>query len=514
MEDRWGLRRLQAKMTASYVAVTAGAVLLAEIAIIITASLTAAHPLSATELAARARTTAAGLAAKLSVTIRKARHVPPGSLTTDGTPVTPGAARPDGDGGIAIPQTTSPVCVLQPASVALVVDESGTVLASSYSACFAVGTQGSAPDAGTIDKVITSSAGAAGGGGMTTLPSGRVIWAAAPIVLAAAPSKPPAPSSGASPGRRYGAVYVEIPPVGNSSGGLTAAPALIETGVGVLALSVPVGMAFGLLSTRRLTRRLRRLAASTLEVAEGQFGQPIPVSGTDELAQLEDNFNRMAGRLSASLDAERRLAAANARHHERSRIARELHDSISQELFSLSVLSGGLRRSLPPGSPVLPAVETMERTAGDTMREMQALLLELRPVALGEAGLATALDGICRAHRERLGANVVTELEHLVLPTPVEHAILRIAQEALANAVKHADGGAGVVRLRLRSDQEKVTLEVADDGAGFDPRHPPGSGLGLRAMQERVDELGGDLEIDSAPGSSTVIRASFPWRPA
>ena len=118
----------------------------------------------------------------------------------------------------------------------------------------------------------------------------------------------------------------------------------------VLAAAIPVGLAFGLLSTRRLTRRLKRLAALTLEVADGDFGRRVPVSGHDEVSLLEENFNRMAGQLQASLDANRRLAEANARHEERARIARELHDSISQELFSLSVLAGGLRRTLPAGS--------------------------------------------------------------------------------------------------------------------------------------------------------------------
>ncbi len=163
----------------------------------------------------------------------------------------------------------------------------------------------------------------------------------------------------------------------------------------MLAAAVPVGLAFGLLSTRRLTRRLKRLAALTLEVADGDFERRVRVSGRDEVSLLEENFNRMAGQLQASLDANRRLAEASARHEERSRIARELHDSISQELFSLSVLAGGLRRSLPAGSPVLPEVETMERTAGGAMREMRSLLLALRPVALEEAGPR-------RRHRGRL----------------------------------------------------------------------------------------------------------------
>jgi signal transduction histidine kinase len=455
MKDRWGL---QAKMTATYVAITAGAVLVAEIVIIVTASLNATSLLSIGELEGRAKVTASGLAGKLAAEVGPVGRVPSWDLGTAGLSLTPGLAQPDDQGGVAIPQITSSVCAPAQASFAVVVSasRSRTVLATSYPACFARGTGGSAAgeDAGTASKMIQS--------------------------------------------------------VSPPSGGLVASAALIEAGAGALALSIPVGLAFGLLSTRRLTQRLRRLAVSTLEVAEGRFGEPIPVSGTDEVAQVEENFNRMAARLSASLDSERRLAAANARHHERSRIARELHDSISQELFSLGVLSGGLRRALPPGSPMRPAVETMERTAGETMREMQALLLELRPVALGEAGLRAALDKICRAHRERLGIDVQAELDDVVLPTPVEHAILRIAQEALGNAVKHAS--ADVIRLRLKASDSDVTLEVVDDGAGFEPAGPAGggAGLGLRAMHDRVAEFGGELTVKSAPGVGTVVRAIFP----
>jgi len=191
---------------------------------------------------------------------------------------------------------------------------------------------------------------------------------------------------------------------------------------------------------------------------------------------------------------------------------RGLHDSISQELFSLSVLAGGLRRALPPGSGVLTEVETMERTAGDTMREMQTLLLALRPVALDEAGLASALEEICRAYRERLGVAVRAELESLVLPAALEHAILRVAQEALANAVKHA--GVAVVRLRLWGERDEVVLEVADNGCGFDTSGPDAhrAGLGLRSMRDRVAEHSGRLAIDSTPGAGTVVWACFPRR--
>ena len=239
----------------------------------------------------------------------------------------------------------------------------------------------------------------------------------------------------------------------------------------MLAAALPVGLAFGLLSTRRLTRRLKRLAALTLEVADGDFERRVRVSGRDEVSLLEENFNRMAGQLQASLDANRRFAEASARHEERSRIARELHDAISQELFSLSVLAGGLRRSLPAGSPVLPEVETMERTAGGAMREMRSLLLALRPVALEEADLAGAIEGVCHAYSDRLGIPVRAEFElaglgAAGLPPAVEHAVLRVTQEAVANAARHA--GPGQVTVLLQADSRQARLEVTDDGRGFD----------------------------------------------
>jgi signal transduction histidine kinase len=122
----------------------------------------------------------------------------------------------------------------------------------------------------------------------------------------------------------------------------------------------------------------------------------------------------MAERLDAAMAAERQLAGAG----ERARIARELHDSISQDLFSLRLLAGGLRKALPAGSPLQPQVETMEQTASGTMHEMQALLLELRPVALADAGLVPALEELCRAYRDRLGVTVDAELEAVELARP------------------------------------------------------------------------------------------------
>jgi len=152
----------------------------------------------------------------------------------------------------------------------------------------------------------------------------------------------------------------------------------------------------------------------------------------------------------------------------------------------------------------------MERTAGDTMREMQSLLLALRPVALDEVGLASAIEGVCHAYTERLGVRVRAELEPVALSPALEHAVLRVTQEALANAVRHGD--ADLITVRLRAGDGHVVLEVSDDGRGFDvaAREAGTAGLGLRAMRDRVAEHGGQLSIDSVPGAGTQVRACFP----
>ena len=516
MTRRWGL---QATMTATYVAVTAGVVLLTELVIFGVAALSPPTPLTRQAVQGLAQATADGLAnklAKVAPTLGAPQAAGLASdLITGGAAVSAGQARPDGDGGVVIPQLTTDACDLAPASFAVVVSRPGTVLASSYPACFPPGSQGSDAQAGVPRKVLASFVRwPVRASGQAPLPSGDVVWATAPVTERQI-------VKGQQPGRQsvLAMLYLEVPATAPGIGGVTVSTGLVRTGVVLLAAAFPVGLAFGLLSTRRLTRRLGRLAALSLRVADGDFGLRVPARGHDELSLLEENFNRMAGRLQASLDATRQLAEANARHEERTRIARELHDAISQELFSLSVLAGGLRRALPAGSAVLPQVEMMERTAGDTMREMRSLLLALRPVALAEDDLPGALAGVCRAYEERLGIPVSAELDLAGLApgglTPgVEHAILRVTQEAVANAARHA--APARITVGLAANGERAVLEVADDGRGFDVTAPPrdgdGLGLGLRTMRDRVTELGGLLTVESAPGEGTLIRASFPLR--
>jgi signal transduction histidine kinase len=408
------------------------------------------------------------------------------------------------DQGVLIPRVSGSLPDSAPMSVLLVLDPKGMVYGSSYEARYEPGSE----VAQRLPKAWNQ-----GGSGVTTLGGGTVAWASDVVLPRTAPGDIVDPKVAGTGDifpfkqKPLGFVYVQVPvPAG---GPITAGliQPFLQAGAILLLATIPVGVVFGLLTTRGTIRRLRRLGAGTVGFAAGDFSQRVPESGPDEVGLLERHFNQMAGRLSESIAGQRALAERNARLAERSRISRELHDSISQDLFSISALAGGLRRALPPDSAVQPQLETLTRTVGSTIQEMRALLLELRPTALEDRGLVPALAELCEAYEVRAGVSVRVELELVALGPAGEHAVLRIAQEGLSNAVRHSE--ADRIRVRLRPAAGGAELTVADNGRGFDGR-ANGHGLGLRLMAERVRELGGSLAVDSAPGRGTELRVLLP----
>jgi signal transduction histidine kinase len=277
----------------------------------------------------------------------------------------------------------------------------------------------------------------------------------------------------------------------------------------VLVITTPIGSLFSLLTTRGLVRRIRRLAKATTNFANGDYDQRVPISRLDEVGQLEYDFNQMADQLVESTHQQQELAGQNARLAERARISRELHDAISQDLFSLRILAYGLQDALPEGSEVQTQAATLERTSSRIIHEMRALLLELRPAHLEQLGLAEALKDLAASYGERLEITVTTDISPVSLPAEIEHALLRVAQEALSNAVRHAH--ASRITLTLVQLEEGVSLIIRDDGDGFQlDESQKQHSIGLNSMQERVRELHGTFTLQSAPGQGTEISVSIP----
>lgn len=204
--------------------------------------------------------------------------------------------------------------------------------------------------------------------------------------------------------------------------------------------------------------------------------------------------------------AEQAAAAA-----ERSRLARDLHDAVTQTLFSASLIAEVLprlwERNADEGRRRLEELRQLTRGA---LAEMRTLLLELRPSALDEAQLSDLLRQLGESITGRARVPVaVTSQGTCDVPSDIKVALYRIAQEALNNVAKHS--GANEARIDLRCGPEGVRMEIADDGHGFDMAKIPINHLGINIMRERAESAGAALEIDSAPGEGTRVRVD--WSP-
>lgn len=197
---------------------------------------------------------------------------------------------------------------------------------------------------------------------------------------------------------------------------------------------------------------------------------------------------------------------------ERQRLARDLHDSVTQALYGATLYAEAASRLLTAGDHATAAsyVQDVSRTTQEALREMRLLLFELRPSDLAQDGLAAALRARLAAVEGRVpGMSTQVELqEDILLASPVEEALYGVAREALNNALKHAR--ARQIRLSLQRLEATVTLEIADDGLGFDSSTVAhAGGFGLRGMAERVAEVGGVLSVQSTPGQGTLVRVDI-----
>jgi len=495
----WGL---SGRLIASYIVVTLAAVVLVEALVL---GFQAPLLVNGAQLQAQVDATAKSYGQQFAQ--RYPRGMPTGTLLGDrGQPAKLALAPPAPDGTLAIPSITGPVPDGQAIRAVVAVAADGTVVASSAPSRYPPGraAAGELP----VQAIAAMTPPYPIKGDTVSTPDGSVLWTVWPKGRASI-SKPP----GSAPGRAA-YVYVQAPwqPPGFinpirawsqlgqfGEAGLLAGPSAL-----LLAI-VPVGVLFGLLASWGLVRRVRRLERATLAVADGDYTVTLPVSGRDEVGRLEANFTTMTRQLGSALAAERQRASGDARAAERTRIAREIHDAISQHLFALRMIAAGMGRA-DPGNQQAQAIE---RITDEALRDMQALLRELRPASLDGAGLTPALREICAAYHDRLGVAVDASLDDVTVPAPVEHALLRITQEACANAVRH--GNAGRLTVSMTRQDGHVELAVRDTGTGFDPAAPH-AGSGLAHIRDRVAELGGTVAIDSAPGRGAAVTVRVPVR--
>ncbi len=501
----WGL---SGRLIASYIVVTLAVVVLVEMLVLcFQVAPVAEGDQLRSQLHYQVSQTATSYAHRLAR--RYPGGVPAGTvLGVPGQRAQPGTvANSAPDGTLAVPAITGPIRSNQAVTAVVAIAADGTVVASSAPSRCPSGRAAASELPVQASTAIPSGNVYLKGGSVPT-PYGNVLFWMVASQSSASTSRPPAGGRGL-----VAYVYVQVPwsPPGfvnplrtwSELRQLGEDRVLLSGPFALLFAIVPVGVLFGLLASRRLVRRVRRLERATVAVADGDYTVTLPVTGRDEVGRLEANFTTMTRQLGSALAAERQRASGDARAAERARIAREIHDAISQHLFGLRMIAAGMRRA-DPGNQQAQAIECISEEA---VRDMQALLIELRPASLNGAGLAPALQESCAAYHDRLGVAVDTSLDDITFPPAVEHALLRITQEACTNAVRH--GNARRLAVSMTRQNGHVELAVHDTGTGFDPAAPH-TGSGLAHIRDRVAELGGTVDIESTPGRGAALTVRVP----
>jgi two-component system, NarL family, sensor histidine kinase UhpB len=278
---------------------------------------------------------------------------------------------------------------------------------------------------------------------------------------------------------------------------LTVSFPIALTELVVLAAGLAALLVANVVLLRRVFAPLDRLSRFMGDVDPLRPGSRVPVhNGVPEVSRLTMAFNEMVDRL----ESERRdsaLRALAAQEDERRRIARELHDEVGQALTAAMLR---LDRT---------DVDEAREGLRTTLHEVRDIARRLRPEALDDLGLRNALRGLVASAARDARLDVVPQIDVELprLTAEQELVIYRVAQEALTNALRHADAGA--LRFSLHTETSAVVLAVEDDGRGFDPQRVQ-TGSGIRGMRERALMVRARLEVASVPGKGTVVRLRTP----
>lgn len=245
---------------------------------------------------------------------------------------------------------------------------------------------------------------------------------------------------------------------------------------------------------------LTLLAGILLSLAAGYYILRLEQSGRKRYLALARSREELEG-------LSRRLVEAQ--EAERQSISRELHDEVGQTLGALLVDLGQLSNLIAPGDTLVKEQIARIKTAAESaVRSIRDMALLLRPPMLDDLGLVPALEWQARETSRRSDMEVEVQAGELPgnLPDKVRIGIYRLVQEALQNAARHAH--AKSARVSIKHEGDKVEVEISDTGIGFQPERT--RGMGMLGMEERVRQLGGTIEVRSAPGKGTIIYAALP----
>lgn len=288
----------------------------------------------------------------------------------------------------------------------------------------------------------------------------------------------------------------------------------------LLLLILGIGAFFGYASANLIKKRMEKLVQSILIFERGNFGHRVEPLGEDEIGLMAMRLNQMAERVEKQVASLQKLSTERAEwqeqlkktavSEERQRLARELHDAVSQQLFAISMMSSAIKETMDEADGrVREQMAAVEKMAGDAQSEMRALLLHLRPATLEGKGLKEGIEELLAELEAKQPVSIRWEVANLPdLPKGIEDHLFRIVQEGLSNVFRHSQAASVNVRLGMAGRQ--ISLRIFDNGIGFDMSKPKSSSYGLQTIQERVNEIGGVAEVISFPGKGTQIEVKVP----
>lgn len=285
---------------------------------------------------------------------------------------------------------------------------------------------------------------------------------------------------------------------------------------------VVTGVWFGNKTGSEISSRMTDLLAGFGLLQNGKYTSRLPVQTGDEMGLLENGFNELAEQMNVQMKSLQRLVDQNvtmikqaeqaAMTEERHKIARELHDAVSQQLFALSMLSSAAERVAgeEPGKAV-PLIQKMSALSVKTLNEMRALLLHLRPMDLQNKSLMVAITELIEELETR--TDISFELyfpKDCYLSQGSEEHMYRIVQEVLANCLRHAEATAVKIVGKVHGSQ--FLLSIKDDGIGFNTAQKKQTSYGLLTIRERCEEIGGTARLLTREGEGTEWNFQIPCK--
>lgn len=310
-------------------------------------------------------------------------------------------------------------------------------------------------------------------------------------------------------------IYVWVSPTWLSLGAIGLFCGM-SVGIGII-----VSLYVGFKSIGNLRERIDYLSVLITQYANGNYESRVFFTEKDELTRFGNELNDLGEKLKSQVKSLRRMADENSElartaHtsaviEERQRLARDLHDAISQQLFALSMMSEAALRQIDK-SPSLAKEQMAEvaKASRQSQAEMRALLLHLRPVQLSGDSLPQAIEKLISEIKQQNDLHVITSItKDLALSDAVEEHVFRIVQEAFSNIIRHAKAEEVKVEILVKSTE--LFMYISDDGVGFDTETSgKKTSYGLETMRERTEEIGGSFTIRSKVNEGTYIAIRIP----